>query len=177
MYCLDYRQVLPNRTNKFQDGDSSWQLYPMLCIVHPLCCSIGKQIKFKFYSSRISRTTSLFQLHSLQIEFGLQILNNYIAYCYVLVCQLSKLILRNKLNYRKESSFNLGSAETKLLYTLHWILLEAADECALAMGNEGKLDSSPFAYLFPVTAITVSLKIGTIQVINNDCCGIFYTYL
>ena len=78
---------------------------------------------------------------------------------------------------RKESSFNLGSAETKLLYTLHWILLEAADECALAMGNEGKLDSSPFAYLFPVTAITVSLKIGTTQVINNDCCGIFYTYL
>ena len=56
---------------------------------------------------------------------------------------------------RKESSFNLGSAETKLLYTLHWILLDAADECALAMGNEGKLDSTPFAYLFPITAITV----------------------
>jgi hypothetical protein len=32
---------------------------------------------------------------------------------------------------RKESSFNLGSAETKLLYTLHWILLDAADECIL----------------------------------------------
>lgn len=56
---------------------------------------------------------------------------------------------------RKESSFNLGSAETKLLYTLHWILLDAADECALAMGNEGKLDSTPFAYLFPITSITV----------------------
>ena len=37
--------------------------------------------------------------------------------------------------------------------------MEAADECALAMGNEGKLDSSPFAYLYPVTAITVSLSV------------------
>ena len=49
----------------------------------------------------------------------------------------------------------MGTAEGKLLHTLHWILLDAADECALAMGNEGKLDSSPFAYLFPITAITV----------------------
>ena len=71
------------------------------------------------------------------------------------------------MNYRKESSFNLGSAETKLLYTLHWILLEAADECALAMGNEGKLDSSPFAYLFPVTAITVSSKTSVANLLKK----------
>lgn len=59
--------------------------------------------------------------------------------------------------YRKESSFNLGSAETKLLYTLHWILLDAADECILqAADNDGKIDNSPFSYLFPVTAITVT---------------------
>ena len=49
---------------------------------------------------------------------------------------------------RKDSIFNLGSAETKLLYTLHWVtrtfekfkrlqnlccqvLLDAGDECAL----------------------------------------------
>ena len=32
---------------------------------------------------------------------------------------------------RKESSFNLGTAETKLLYTLHWVILDAADECSL----------------------------------------------
>ena len=51
----------------------------------------------------------------------------------------------------------MGTAEGKLLHTLHWILLDAADECALAMGNEGKLDSSPFAYLFPITAITVRI--------------------
>ena len=60
--------------------------------------------------------------------------------------------------YRKESSFNLGSAETKLLYTLHWILLDAADECALdEHENTGKIDSSPFAYLFPISSIAVSI--------------------
>lgn len=58
--------------------------------------------------------------------------------------------------YRKESSFNLGSAETKLLYTLHWILLEAADECILESDSAGKLQTGQFAYLFPVSAITVS---------------------
>jgi len=67
-------------------------------------------------------------------------------------------ILKTNILYRKESSFNLGSAETKLLYTLHWILLDAADECALQVADlDGKIDSSPYAYLFPVTAITVSL--------------------
>ncbi len=49
----------------------------------------------------------------------------------------------------------MGSAEAKLLYTLHWILLDAADECALQMGNDGRLDTSPFAYKFPLSAITV----------------------
>ncbi len=57
---------------------------------------------------------------------------------------------------RKESSFNLGSAETKLLYTLHWILLDAADECIIESENAGTLDKGPFAYLFPISAITVS---------------------
>ena len=36
---------------------------------------------------------------------------------------------------RKESSFNLGTAETKLLYTLHWVILDAADECSLQVRN------------------------------------------
>ena len=58
-------------------------------------------------------------------------------------------------DYRKESSFNLGTAETKLLYTLHWILSDAADECSLQAEEEGKLDISTFAYLFPLSAITV----------------------
>ena len=58
-------------------------------------------------------------------------------------------------DYRKESSFNLGTAETKLLYTLHWILSDAADECSLQAEEEGKLDISTFSYLFPLSAITV----------------------
>ena len=58
---------------------------------------------------------------------------------------------------RKESSFNLGSAETKLLYTLHWILLDAADECILESEAAGTLDKGPFAYLFPISAITVDI--------------------
>ncbi|CAB4054728.1 UNC80 [Lepeophtheirus salmonis] len=59
------------------------------------------------------------------------------------------------LQHRKESSFNLGSSETKLLYTLHWILLDAADECSLdEYEKAGKIDTSPFAYLFPLSSIT-----------------------
>jgi hypothetical protein len=51
----------------------------------------------------------------------------------------------------------LGTAATKLLYTLHWILSDAADECSLQAEEERKLDSSTFAYLFPLSAITVNL--------------------
>jgi hypothetical protein len=29
---------------------------------------------------------------------------------------------------RKDTIVNLGTAETKLLYTLHWVLLDAAEE-------------------------------------------------
>ena len=69
------------------------------------------------------------------------------------------LFLTFSLNSRKESSFNLGTAEQKLLYTLHWILSDAADECSLQAEEEGKLDISTFAYLFPLSAITVTLNI------------------
>ncbi len=58
---------------------------------------------------------------------------------------------------RKESSFNLGSAETKLLVTMHWIMLDAPDECVLETADKlmGGLETGPFAYLFPLSAITV----------------------
>ena len=62
---------------------------------------------------------------------------------------------------RKESSFNLGTAETKLLYTLHWVIMDAADECSLQAETDGKLETSTFAYLFPLSAITVSDSLGT----------------
>ena len=72
------------------------------------------------------------------------------------------------MNSRKESSFNLGTAEQKLLYTLHWILSDAADECSLQAEEEGKLDISTFAYLFPLSAITVTLRICNIS--NQKMC-------
>jgi hypothetical protein len=33
---------------------------------------------------------------------------------------------------RKDTIVNLGTAETKLLYTLHWVLLDAAEEKLLS---------------------------------------------
>lgn len=52
---------------------------------------------------------------------------------------------------------SLGNVETKLLYTLHWILLDASDECAEADYESGIFYSNPFHYLFSVPAMTVSL--------------------
>jgi hypothetical protein len=51
---------------------------------------------------------------------------------------------------------NLGAAETKLLYTLHWIILDAAEECADADYDKGIYHASPFYYLFSIPAISVS---------------------
>lgn len=49
----------------------------------------------------------------------------------------------------------LGAAETKLLYTLHWILLFAAEECA--DGEDGKKElMNPYDYLFSIPTISVS---------------------
>ena len=56
-------------------------------------------------------------------------------------------------HHRKESIFNLGSAETKLLYTLHWILLDAMDECCLEEQERGNLDYHN--YNVPLSSITV----------------------
>lgn len=53
---------------------------------------------------------------------------------------------------------SLGNVETKLLYTLHWIILDASDECADNDYENGKYFSNPFHYLFSVPAMTVSTK-------------------
>ncbi|XP_030758641.1 protein unc-80 homolog isoform X4 [Sitophilus oryzae] len=50
---------------------------------------------------------------------------------------------------------SLGAVETKLLYTLHWILLDAADECADADYEKGIFHYSQFHYLFSVPTITL----------------------
>lgn len=53
----------------------------------------------------------------------------------------------------------LGAVEAKLLYTLHWIILDAAEECADADYEKGIYHSSPFYYLFSVPTMTVSIRI------------------
>lgn len=61
------------------------------------------------------------------------------------------------LSNRVKDMQNLGAAETKLLYTLHWILLFAAEECA--DGEDGvKKDLNTYDYLFSLPTISVSYK-------------------
>lgn len=52
----------------------------------------------------------------------------------------------------------LGAVETKLLYTLHWIILDAAEECMGPDFEKGIYHSSPFYYLFSIPTITVNLN-------------------
>ncbi|XP_069357295.1 protein unc-80 homolog isoform X3 [Maniola hyperantus] len=58
-------------------------------------------------------------------------------------------------NRVKDNMQTLGNVETKLLYTLHWILLDASDECADNDYENGKYYSNPYHYLFSVPAITL----------------------
>jgi hypothetical protein len=59
---------------------------------------------------------------------------------------------------------NLGQAETKLLYTLHWIILDAIEECADADKEKDAAlveKRGPFFYLFPLHCIQVSPRINS----------------
>ncbi|XP_050665218.1 protein unc-80 homolog [Leptidea sinapis] len=58
-------------------------------------------------------------------------------------------------NRVKDNMQSLGNVETKLLYTLHWILLDASDECAENDYENGKYYSNPFHYLFSVPTMTL----------------------
>ncbi|XP_045467085.1 protein unc-80 homolog isoform X2 [Harmonia axyridis] len=49
----------------------------------------------------------------------------------------------------------LGTSETTLMYTLHWIILDAAEECADSDYDEGIIHPSPFHYLFSIPTITL----------------------
>ena len=130
--CLGYPQDLPIRCSWFQDGDLLWLQCHTWCIVWLQCFNTGKKQNIK----------SSLDISLCNIHHHLWVQSN-----------TRKIIVFD--DYRKESSFNLGTAETKLLYTLHWILSDAADECSLQAEEEGKLDISTFAYLFPLSAITV----------------------
>ncbi|XP_064455968.1 protein unc-80 homolog isoform X2 [Ornithodoros turicata] len=59
---------------------------------------------------------------------------------------------------RKESCLEkLGAAETKLLYTLHWSLLDATEECTESdgKGNTPSFNSPGVKGIFPITVIQV----------------------
>ncbi|XP_049870612.1 protein unc-80 homolog [Pectinophora gossypiella] len=58
-------------------------------------------------------------------------------------------------NRVKDNMQSLGNVETKLLYTLHWIILDASDECADNDYENGILYSNPFHYLFSISAMTL----------------------
>ena len=66
---------------------------------------------------------------------------------------MKHLLVNSKICCRKESIFNLGSAETKLLYTLHWVLLDAMDECSLEEKERGNNNYNDFN--LPLSSITV----------------------
>lgn len=58
-------------------------------------------------------------------------------------------------NRVKDNMQSLGNVEIKLLYTLHWILLDASDECADADYESGVFYSNPFQYLFSIPIMTL----------------------
>ena len=58
------------------------------------------------------------------------------------------------IHYRKDLQ-NLGAMETTLLYILHWILLDSAEECA---DSDGDINN-PFYYLFSIPTMTVIIII------------------
>lgn len=52
----------------------------------------------------------------------------------------------------------VSQTESKLLYILHWIILDAAEECADADFENGVNQHLQYYYLFPITSITVSTQ-------------------
>lgn len=69
------------------------------------------------------------------------------------VMHCAAALLYNRKNSNLDPNiYKLGAAETKLLYTLHWILLDAAEECADSELEEGVV-RDPDHYLLPVTTI------------------------
>lgn len=71
---------------------------------------------------------------------------------------------------------SLGNVETKLLYTLHWILLDASDECIESDYENNIFYSNPFHYLFSIPALTVWTCIN-IFFLFSDFNSLLKTYL
>ena len=86
----------------------------------------------------------------IQIDF------NCFRFC-VRVFQSRKKNKKNKNRKDTNNLQNVGTAASKLLYTLHWTLLDAAEECADADREAGIAPREPFPYIFPLTCIQVLL--------------------
>lgn len=67
---------------------------------------------------------------------------------HVCICCSTLLYRKNQYNDK------LNAADTKLLYTLHWIILDSSEECIDAE-LEQNIIKSPEHYLLPVTTIEV----------------------
>ncbi|XP_063389820.1 protein unc-80 homolog [Cydia fagiglandana] len=61
-------------------------------------------------------------------------------------------VLHNRV---KDNMSSLGNVETKLLYTMHWIILDASDECSEADYEAGIFHTNPFHYLFSIPIMTL----------------------
>lgn len=70
----------------------------------------------------------------------------------ILYIFVSNTLKKKKTNGNRKDFQTLGTLETTLLYILHWIILDAADECADSDNNEVAL---PFHYNFSVPTMTV----------------------
>lgn len=62
------------------------------------------------------------------------------------------------LHTRVKDMHQLGAAETKLLYTLHWIFLSAADECSDSDIEDRADKKHKQPYLFSIPTISVSQR-------------------
>ena len=74
------------------------------------------------------------------------------------------LILYTSIDFRKDLQ-NLGAMETTLLYILHWILLDSAEECC---DTDGDINN-PFYYLFSIPTMTVTKLIKISLIILLYC--------
>ncbi|XP_018896454.1 protein unc-80 homolog isoform X1 [Bemisia tabaci] len=72
------------------------------------------------------------------------------SFPYIVHCTASTLHNRKDMNLQ-----NLGAVETKLLYILHWIILDAATECAEEDYEKDNFHSSPYYYTFSIPALTL----------------------
>lgn len=78
--------------------------------------------------------------------------------------------------YRRKDRLlsQLGTPETKLLYTLHWIIIDAIEECADAEAERG-IYHSPSHYLFPISSIQVNVIFYVLKIFKFRNRKLYFT--